>query len=53
MSIRIETIEERIEHLLEAYDIVEIFYESGLTPEEVIEILVRGGHMELPENEPI
>ena len=34
---------------MEQWTLEEIFEECGITPQEVIAILVKGGHIELPE----
>lgn len=35
--------------LLEQFTLEEIFEECDITPERVLEILIEGGHIELPE----
>lgn len=42
-------LEDKIDFLVEQWTLEEILEEAGLTAHEVLSILIRGGHMDLPE----
>jgi hypothetical protein len=53
MTIKIKTIRERIQCVLETMSFEEYLEENSLTIEEVLEILILEGFLDLPENEPL
>ena len=53
VEIKIKPLVERIWDLLDVMMLEDILESSGLTAEEALEILIREGHLELPDHEPL